>query len=56
MKTARRIALALALCSRVPLRTLVLQVWTSALVFTGLIVLPAPPKPTAARSGVRHSP
>jgi len=35
------VALALAAASRVPLRTLVARVWTGALLFTGLIALPA---------------
>lgn len=35
------VALALALFSRVPVRTLAARVWTGAFVFTGLIVLPA---------------
>ena len=35
------VALILALLSRVPLRTLALQVWLGALLFTGMIALPA---------------
>jgi cobalt/nickel transport system permease protein len=35
------VALALALASRVPMRTLAARVWISVLVFAGLIVLPA---------------
>jgi cobalt/nickel transport system permease protein len=35
------VALALALLSRVPLRTLAARVWVGALLFTGLIALPA---------------
>jgi cobalt/nickel transport system permease protein len=35
------VALALALLSRVPIRTLVTRVWAAALLFTGLIALPA---------------
>ncbi len=35
------VALALAYASRVPLRTLAVRVWLSALLFTGLIALPA---------------
>src|SRR5262245_3172423 len=35
------VALALALLSRVPLRTLAARVWTGALLFTGMIALPA---------------
>jgi cobalt ECF transporter T component CbiQ len=35
------VALALALLSRVPIRTLATRVWLSALLFTGLIALPA---------------